>query len=118
MKKPSRLIATGAFALAATGAAVVGTVVAAPAASAAVAPGNYTFTTINFGIPSTAPASVQNGVLTLFAPLGPVNHRIVDVPGGGYIDSGQGQRYFLGGETFIDTFVGPVRIGHSMLTPR
>ncbi|MYV28330.1 hypothetical protein GQ649_14060 [Rhodococcus sp. DSM 6344] len=69
MTKPRRLIATGAFALAATGAAVVGTVVTAPVASAAVAPGDYTFTTVNFGIPSASPASVQNGVLTLFSPL-------------------------------------------------
>ncbi|MFI6432885.1 hypothetical protein [Rhodococcus oryzae] len=114
MKKPRRLIATGAFALAATGAAVVGTVVAAPAASAAVAPGNYTFTTTNFGIPSSTPASIHNGVLTLHSPIGPANYRIIDVPGGGYIDSGQGQRYFLGGETFFGPFV----IGHNTLTPR
>lgn len=112
--KPRRLIATGAFALAATGAALVGTVVAAPAASAAVAPGNYTFTTNNFGIPSTAPASVQNGVLTLYSPVGPVSYPIIDVPGGGYFDSGQGQRYFIGGETFFGPFV----IGHNVLAPR
>lgn len=114
MKKPGRLIAKGALALAATGAAVVGTVIAAPAASAAVAPGNYIFTTINFGVPSSAPASVHDGVLTLYSPLGPLNYQITDVPGGGFIDSGQGQRYFLGGETFWGPFV----IGHNTLTPR
>ncbi|BAH33581.1 hypothetical protein [Rhodococcus erythropolis] len=114
MTKPRRLIATGAFALAATGAAVVGTVVTAPVASAAVAPGDYTFTTVNFGIPSASPASVQNGVLTLFSPLGPLNYQIIDVPGGGFIDSGQGQRYYLGGENFF----GPFLIGNNTLTPR
>lgn len=37
-----------------------------------------------------------------------------DVPGGGFIDSGQGQRYYLGGETFF----GPFLIGNNTLTPR
>lgn len=114
MTKTRRVIATGALALAAVGASAAGAVVAAPAATAAVASGNYTFTTVNFGVPSTAPASVQNGVLTLHSPIGPVNYQIIDVPGGGYIDSGQGQRYFLGGETFFGPFV----IGHNVLAPR
>lgn len=83
-------------------------------ASAAVAPGDYTFTTVSFGTPSSTPASVQNGVLTLHSPLGPINYQIIDVPGGGYIDSVPGLRYFLGGETFF----GPIPIGHSTLTPR
>lgn len=114
MKKPSRLIATGAFALAATGAAVVGTVVAAPAASAAVAPGNYNLNTVNFEVPATTPVSIANNTLTLYSRLGPLNYQIIDVPGGGYFDSGQGQRYFLGGESFYGPFV----FGHNTLTPR
>ncbi|MFZ2526543.1 MAG: hypothetical protein WAX14_02640 [Rhodococcus sp. (in: high G+C Gram-positive bacteria)] len=69
---------------------------------------------MNFGIPSSAPASVHGGVLTLYSPVGPFHYRIIDVPGGGNIDSGQGQRYFLGGETFF----GPVVIGHSIVAPR
>lgn len=87
--------------------------IAAPTASAAVTPGEYTFTTVDFGIPSSAPASVQGNNLVLFSPVGPLNLPIVDVPGGGFVDF-QGQRYFLGGETFFGPFV----IGHSVLSPR
>ncbi|UXF70026.1 hypothetical protein [Rhodococcus qingshengii] len=81
--------------------------------AAAVTPGDYTFTTVNFGIPSSAPASVQGNNLVLFSPVGLLNLPIVDVPGGGFVDF-QGQRYFLGGETFFGPFV----IGHSVLSPR
>lgn len=109
MNKTRRLIATGALALAAAGTAVV----AAPAASAAVANGDYIFTTFNFDTPSSAPASVRDGVLTLYSPLGPIPIQIIDTPDGGYIDA-LGQRYILGGETFL----GPWLIGHNTLTPR
>ncbi|PZU04583.1 MAG: hypothetical protein DI630_00210 [Gordonia sp. (in: high G+C Gram-positive bacteria)] len=114
MNKFKRRIAAGAVTLAATGAAIVGTVAAAPTASAEVATGNYTFTTYTFGIPSSAPARVQGNVLTLFSPVGPVHYRITNYPGGGYIDSGQGQRYFLGG----DSFFGPFVVGNNTLTRR
>lgn len=114
MTKFKRRITTGAVTLAATAAAILGTVAAAPAASAAVTPGNYTFTTTSFGIPSVSPASVHDDLLTLYSPLGPVTYPIIDVPGGGFIDSGQGQRYFLGGESFFGPFV----IGSNTLTPR
>ncbi|MET3959790.1 hypothetical protein ABIE52_006725 [Rhodococcus sp. OAS809] len=113
MSKMKRLVTTGAASVAITAAAVIGSVVAAPTASAAVIPGDYTFTTVNFGIPSSAPASVQGNNLVLFSPVGPLNLPIVDVPGGGFVDF-QGQRYFLGGETFFGPFV----IGHSVLSPR
>lgn len=109
MNKIRRLIATGALALAAVGA----TVVAAPAATAAVAPGEYTFTTVNFGTPSSAPATVRDGLLILHSPIGSIPLQIIDVPGGGYVDA-LGQRYYLGGETFM----GHIRIGHNTLTPR
>lgn len=114
MNKFRRRIATMGVTVAATGAALIGSVVAAPSASAAVAPGDYTFTTYTFGIPSAAPARVDGGVLTLFSPFGPVTYPITDLPVGGYIDSGQGQRYFLGGESFFGPFV----VGNNTLIPR
>ncbi|MGB3676778.1 MAG: hypothetical protein WA988_20300 [Candidatus Nanopelagicales bacterium] len=113
MSKIKRRMATGALSVAITSAALIGSVVAAPTASAAVAPGDYTFTTVSFGIPSSAPASVRDGQITLFSPVGPATFPIVDVPGGGFFDN-QGQRYFIGGETFWGPFV----IGNSTLTPR
>ena len=109
-----RRIAVGAAAVVTTFAAAVGVSATAPLASAAVNPGKYTFTTTSFGIPSSAPATVRGKVLTVYGPTGPIHYRIHNTPRSGYIDSGQGQRYFLNGRTFF----GPVVIGHSTLTPR
>ena len=72
MNKFTRRIAAVGVTVAATGAAIVGSVIAAPAASAAVPSGDYTFTTTAFGIPSTSPARVDGDKLTLFSPIGPI----------------------------------------------
>lgn len=59
-------------------------------------------------------ATVPGDVLTLHSLFGPVHYQIINLPdGGGYVDS-MGQRYYLGGETFV----GPFLIGHSTLIPR
>ncbi|MEW1882376.1 hypothetical protein AB0O58_22080 [Rhodococcus sp. NPDC080181] len=113
MNKFTRRIAAAGVTAAATGAAIVGSVIAAPAASAAVPSGDYTFTTVTLGIPSAAPARVEGNVLTLFSPFGPVNHVINDLPVGGFIDDGF-QRLYIGGESFF----GPLLIGNNTLIPR
>ncbi|KQU35765.1 MULTISPECIES: hypothetical protein [Rhodococcus] len=113
MNKFTRRIAAVGVTVAATGAAIVGSVIAAPAASAAVPSGDYTFTTTAFGIPSTSPARVDGDKLTLFSPIGPITHTIKDLPVGGFIDDGF-QRLYIGGETFFGPFV----IGNNTLTPR
>lgn len=108
-----RRIAAVGITVAATGAAIAGSVLTAPAASASVPSGDYTFTTFTFGIPSAAPARVDGNKLTLFSPIGPVTHTINDLPVGGFIDDGF-QRLYIGGESFFGPFV----IGNNTLTPR
>lgn len=111
MKKIHRPAAISAIALAVAGAA---SIALAPAASAAITPGEYTFTTHSFGVPSSAPATVRGNMLILHSPVGPIAYPIHNTPGGGYIDSGQGQRYYINGQTFF----GPFLIGDNTLTRR
>ncbi|GEE02405.1 hypothetical protein nbrc107696_28510 [Gordonia spumicola] len=114
-------IITAVIALFVAVAALAGTTATAPEASARVASGTYTYTTVNFGVPSKSKAVIRGNALTVYAPAGVQRYHLHQTKSGGYFDFA-GQRYVLnkrpGGRFSGKTYYGPFVIGHSTLVPR
>ncbi|WFN93864.1 hypothetical protein [Gordonia sihwensis] len=102
-------------------AALAGTAATAPEASARVASGSYTYTTVSFGVPSKSRAVIRGSSLTVYAPAGVQRYRLHQTRSGAFYDV-MGTRYVLrkqrGGVYSGPTQWGPVVIGHSTLVPR
>ncbi|MGB3604378.1 MAG: hypothetical protein WBA38_12615 [Gordonia sp. (in: high G+C Gram-positive bacteria)] len=102
-------------------AGLAGTTATAPEASARVASGTYTYTTVSFGVPSKSRAVIRGNSLTVYAPAGVQRYRLHQTRSGAFYDV-MGTRYVLhkkrGGSYSGPTHWGPAVIGHSILVPR